>query len=688
MKLHFTLVALVSGWGGEGHRIVADLALRLIDHKTMGYLQSHLGTIGEKTMAKVSTWADSEDAISRYPNSASYHFSNTPYRDCSPFVMHRDCGRGGRRGICIVTALADSIQASFDIDASVADRTDALKFLIHLMADIHQPLHTGFREDTGGLRINLGSPSGLNLHDIWDNWMIENFKQSLSSRARQATAKNIVDNLLEEIDRDAHFVGGNLTVIFESINNTIKFTSEIASETVMETTCKFAYRDVSGEFLGVGDEIGRAYFETRLIILKTQLKKAAIRLALVLDEVANAFHTNRVARKEAARAGRIARLFEARESEVTASLATSNRFSDLEIDFNPDELLERNFACAAPTRPVTADIRKRDKAKKVDESTLLEEAIAFANRGSYIFNGIDLLSLVMRQTGENHMYISTKQVMGNSKRRLAPEASIVTSITFAAKQSFQFAFDYNAFSRKILTDELAVRIILYIRGIDPRIDVSDYLGGDMGDFKLDRLVIDRADPLHAVTLVRRQESHDRQRGLAERLALLAARGIRESMTTQLELLKNEICFFRVGSQRTILILPSTMRSLSNLIRLHSISTQRTIPVGYMRSERIEHTYLIDPEIFAGPVDTKERREFAKLLDYIISRNGPMSEVQSVWRPSWMQVMKELEMSFRPTELRDPDFVFYRISDILIYEADQMGTFKVMDIETRNITSTV
>jgi hypothetical protein len=702
MKLYLVLISYVAGWGGEGHRIVTDLALSMVRDTTLTFLESHLGTIGAKTMARVSTWADSPDAISKYPNSASYHFSNTPYRDCSPFVFSRDCGRGSRKGICIVTALADSIQKSSDIDAPVADRADALRFLIHLMADIHQPLHTGFRADTGGLRINLGAPSGLNLHDIWDNWMIEKFREHISTRGRQAGTKEIVEHLLVELGRSdlvdrATIFDRNLTVVFETMNDTIAFTSELASETVMQTTCDFAYKDVVGQFIGVGDYIGQAYFESRLDVLKTQLIRSAVRLAAVLDEVSAALWGKRVLRKEVARAVRIARLFEERESAVVEPTRSARRIAEMEIDFNADELISKHIALPAPKLP-KAKTRKHDKAKKVDESTILDAAIAAANRDSYVFNGIDLLSILMQRSGENHMHISTKQAAGKS-RRFTPDANYLVPIHFAGnttstRRSFQFLFDLNAFTREILTDEFVVRVILHIRGIDPRIDVTDYLGGEMGDFKIERTVVNTADPRHERTMILQAESCKRQRLFAKRLATLAKDGIHESMITEMTKYKDEICFFPVGSEQTVLILPSTLASIDNFFRLHSFATARTRIVGeptrmgYVETERFEHTYLIDPAIFPGPVEVKDRKEFARLIDYITRSNRLVSENSIKYRPTWLQELRELDMSLRPAELQNREFLCYRIADILIYKGNDIGSFGVIDIETHNITSIV
>jgi hypothetical protein len=87
----FFAFPIVSGWSEEGHHIITTAAVRLISEQAIRYLENHLG----EDFVTASIWADSEDASTRYPNSSEYHFSHTPYRDCQPFHINRDCGFPG-----------------------------------------------------------------------------------------------------------------------------------------------------------------------------------------------------------------------------------------------------------------------------------------------------------------------------------------------------------------------------------------------------------------------------------------------------------------------------------------------------------------------------------------------------------------------------------------------------------------
>jgi hypothetical protein len=161
--LFSVLFAHVLRWGSDGHRIITDVALSLVSYETRRWVQNQL----DDEIDIASVWADSPEASSLYPGSSFYHFSNTLYPTCGPFIFERDCGFGPTKGLCIVSGLTEAIARVKDIDAPRNERTGALKFVLHLMADIHQPLHTGFRVDSGGLRIRLLSPEGRDLHYLW-----------------------------------------------------------------------------------------------------------------------------------------------------------------------------------------------------------------------------------------------------------------------------------------------------------------------------------------------------------------------------------------------------------------------------------------------------------------------------------------------------------------------------------------
>lgn len=116
-------------------------------------------------MGSVSTWAD--DIKSR--STARWHFVNLP-DDCS-YVPERDCPGGA----CVVEAIRRQANV-LSGQASDLDKLKALKFLIHLVADVHQPMHAGRASDKGGNLLQIRAYGrGTNLHAVWDGLLIQHY---------------------------------------------------------------------------------------------------------------------------------------------------------------------------------------------------------------------------------------------------------------------------------------------------------------------------------------------------------------------------------------------------------------------------------------------------------------------------------------------------------------------------------
>ena len=275
----------VSGWGQNIHREITNIALRHVSkNKTVKrYLFDHLGSEKESVL-RASTWADSEEAFAKYPGSEDLHFSNTPWRDCQPFNLSRDCGFDGS-GECIVSGIAKYVMIASDPSQPLQIRADALKFVMHLVADIHQPLHTGFAEDNGGVNIQIGGlPALLSLHQMWD---FEIFETAI---AAGVGASSLVDSSAPSIEGliafdDSLEVPSQVSTYEEWLN----FTSLIASESSLLLTCRFAYQFDDGSYIKSRDMLSPEYLASRHAIITSRIELAGQRLASVLGAVALSF---------------------------------------------------------------------------------------------------------------------------------------------------------------------------------------------------------------------------------------------------------------------------------------------------------------------------------------------------------------------------------------------------------------
>lgn len=150
-------------WGSEGHQIIAAIAQSNLQPEAAKEVARLLAQEPGATLVSVSTWADEH----RSPATAPWHFINFPKGECQ-YEQERDCPDGK----CVVEAIRKQTSV-LQFDANDEKRLTALKYLVHLVGDVHQPLHAGWGEDRGGNTYQLRAfMRGSNLHAWWDTGMI------------------------------------------------------------------------------------------------------------------------------------------------------------------------------------------------------------------------------------------------------------------------------------------------------------------------------------------------------------------------------------------------------------------------------------------------------------------------------------------------------------------------------------
>ena len=151
-------------WWDLGHRTVALIAeSRLTPHTR----EAVRDILGGQSLPDASVWADN---IRQYRHDADpLHYVNIPI-SAATYDSARYCPN--RR--CIIAAIADDQRVLADPAASADARAEALRFLIHFMGDLHQPLHVGDNNDRGGnQRVVYLEGDSTNLHAVWDGKMLE-----------------------------------------------------------------------------------------------------------------------------------------------------------------------------------------------------------------------------------------------------------------------------------------------------------------------------------------------------------------------------------------------------------------------------------------------------------------------------------------------------------------------------------
>lgn len=244
-------VTIAMPWWADGHRIVCRIAWTYMLPTSREAVNHIIGGGGGDGFSDSCVWADRvRPGRNRYDRFDTAHYLNIP-AGSSGFDEDRDC----TSGICIVQAIRENSAILSQQDVSSTDRRDALRFLSHFVADLHQPLHAGYASDRGGNQspVPEGVPRGngvRNLHSFWDS--------QLSGSDWRSTADSLVtlirpeDIALWRNSRPAHWADESFQVVED-----------------------FVYQDLDAEI----------YLRTSREIAARRMQQAGVRLAHLLNEL-------------------------------------------------------------------------------------------------------------------------------------------------------------------------------------------------------------------------------------------------------------------------------------------------------------------------------------------------------------------------------------------------------------------
>lgn len=173
-----TAPAPVLAWGKTGHRTIGLLAETYLSPKAKAGVA---GILGSESMAEASTWPDFMRASPEefwQKTAGPFHIVTVPKGKTYPEVGAPPQGDA-------VTALKRFSATVRDPKASLAEKQLALRFIIHIVGDLQQPLHAGNGLDRGGNDVHVrfeGRDS--NLHALWDSGLIDGEQLSFTEWAR------------------------------------------------------------------------------------------------------------------------------------------------------------------------------------------------------------------------------------------------------------------------------------------------------------------------------------------------------------------------------------------------------------------------------------------------------------------------------------------------------------------------
>ncbi|MFI5105054.1 MAG: S1/P1 nuclease, partial [Terriglobales bacterium] len=175
------LPAQLFAWGPKGHATIGDVAESRLTPQARANVRLLLGA---DTLASIASWPD--QVRKERDESYDWHFVDIP-KDAAGFSRERDCFRPQDKHKdaatdhhnCVVDRIEMFTRVLTDANASRTERAEALKWIVHFVGDIHQPLHA-VEEARGGNDIKLpvfGNPQcgdyPCNLHWVWDSILLE-----------------------------------------------------------------------------------------------------------------------------------------------------------------------------------------------------------------------------------------------------------------------------------------------------------------------------------------------------------------------------------------------------------------------------------------------------------------------------------------------------------------------------------
>lgn len=168
------------GWGLFAHKSIALIAEKQLTSQARQNVSAILGT---ETLAEASTWADNIRSSPNWKHTKYYHYKNIG--DVDFFQSLEDISETERKKGDVLRAVLRAEDTLRDSNTSAENKKTALRFLIHFIGDLHQPLHLGYKHDGGGNDVSLKwYGKNTNLHSLWDSGLINTFLKKSSTNSK------------------------------------------------------------------------------------------------------------------------------------------------------------------------------------------------------------------------------------------------------------------------------------------------------------------------------------------------------------------------------------------------------------------------------------------------------------------------------------------------------------------------
>jgi hypothetical protein len=251
-----TLVAPAFAWGPEGHVVVAMVAESRLSDQAKDVIREMISNV---PLATVANYAD--DYRLSHPETERWHYVDIPY-DATGYDPARDCATE-IKGDCVLGEIKRDEAIAADKTVLFYDRSDAVKRLVHFIADVHQPFHAiertvdGKPDEGGNTETVVFFDTHIKLHALWDSALISH------------TGRNAEDY--------ATYLENTVLPTLPAAELAVEDPTQWAMES--HDLAKTAYLDKNAH-------VGQEYFDAEVGPMDQRLALAGVRLAAVLEKLA------------------------------------------------------------------------------------------------------------------------------------------------------------------------------------------------------------------------------------------------------------------------------------------------------------------------------------------------------------------------------------------------------------------
>ena len=296
------------GWGCEGHQTVALIAEKHLNPRALAMVNKILtddpidpslkrwcDPTGLDNMADSASWPDDYRTIDE--STGPWHYIDIPLGAPRGDIQKYCPPADG----CVTEAIRAQIKILKSPGVDAKTKAKALRFVIHLVGDLHQPLHATTNDDRGGNCVPVtyfdekpamhGDPKyqsySPNLHGIWDTEIVEKAADGKNSGA-------FADELDKKFSSQEHtWESGKVDVdgwTWESHDLAERVTygelpQKIAIEAPKPVDSCADDNDIAGRMLRLNENLGAAYQSAAAPVVESQIAKAGIRLSVILNQI-------------------------------------------------------------------------------------------------------------------------------------------------------------------------------------------------------------------------------------------------------------------------------------------------------------------------------------------------------------------------------------------------------------------